>query len=77
VAGVGGGGTFAALIVLSTLNFPIALVGVMIAIEPLVDMGRTALNVNGSIMAAMLTKRLLGKQQLAEAQRQEQPQAAS
>ena len=65
VAGVGGGGTFAALIVLSTLNFPIALVGVMIAIEPLVDMGRTALNVNGSIMAAMITKRLLGKQQLA------------
>lgn len=62
VAGVGGGGTFAALIVLSTLNFPIALVGVMIAIEPLVDMGRTALNVNGSIMAAMITKRLLGKQ---------------
>ncbi|MGQ4602211.1 cation:dicarboxylate symporter family transporter [Aeromonas veronii] len=71
VAGVGGGGTFAALIVLSTLNFPIALVGVMIAIEPLVDMGRTALNVNGSIMAAMITKRLLGKQQLAQA---EQPQ---
>ena len=68
VAGVGGGGTFAALIVLSTLNFPIALVGVMIAIEPLVDMGRTALNVNGSIMAAMITKRLLGKQQLAETQ---------
>ncbi|MGL5526667.1 MAG: cation:dicarboxylate symporter family transporter [Aeromonas veronii] len=61
VAGVGGG-TFAALIVLSTLNFPIALVGVMIAIEPLVDMGRTALNVNGSIMAAMITKCLLGEQ---------------
>ena len=76
MAGVGGGGTFAALIVLSTLNFPIALVGVMIAIEPLVDMGRTALNVNGSIMAAMITKRLLGKQQLAETQVLEQ-QAAS
>lgn len=76
VAGVGGGGTFAALIVLSTLNFPIALVGVMIAIEPLVDMGRTALNVNGSIMAAMITKRLLGKQQLAQAE-PPQEQAAS
>lgn len=76
VAGIGGGGTFAALIVLSTLNFPIALVGVMIAIEPLVDMGRTALNVNGSIMAAMITKRLLGKQQLAQAE-QPQEQAAS
>ncbi|MGN5084365.1 cation:dicarboxylate symporter family transporter [Aeromonas veronii] len=76
VAGVGGGGTFAALIVLSTLNFPIALVGVMIAIEPLVDMGRTALNVNGSIMAAMITKRLLGKQQLANVETV-QTQAAS
>ncbi len=76
VAGVGGGGTFAALIVLSTLNFPIALVGVMIAIEPLVDMGRTALNVNGSIMAAMITKRLLGKQPLAQAE-PPQTQAAS
>ncbi len=76
VAGVGGGGAFAALIVLSTLNFPIALVGVVIAIEPLVDMGRTALNVNGSIMAAMITKRLLGKQQLAQAE-QPQEQAAS
>ncbi|MGL6399582.1 cation:dicarboxylate symporter family transporter [Aeromonas veronii] len=76
VAGVGGGGTFAALIVLSTLNFPIALVGVMIAIEPLVDMGRTALNVNGSIMAAMITKRLLGKQPLANVETV-QTQAAS
>lgn len=37
VAGVGGGGTFAALIVLSTLNFPVALVGIFIAIEPVVD----------------------------------------
>lgn len=76
VAGVGGGGTFASLIVLSTLNFPIALVGVMIAIEPLVDMGRTALNVNGSIMAAMISKRLLGKQQLANVETV-QTQAAS
>ena len=39
-------------------------------------MGRTALNVNGSIMAAMITKRLLGKQQLAQAE-QPQEQAAS
>ncbi|MGL5763853.1 MAG: cation:dicarboxylate symporter family transporter, partial [Plesiomonas shigelloides] len=59
VAGVGGGGTFAALIVLSALNFPIALVGVLMAIEPLVDMGRTALNVNGSIMAATIANRVL------------------
>ena len=61
VAGVGGGGTFAALIVLSTLNFPVALVGIFIAIEPLVDMARTALNVNGSMMSGVLANRLLNR----------------
>ena len=61
VAGVGGGGTFAALIVLSTLNFPVALVGIFIAIEPVVDMARTALNVNGSMMSGVLANRLLKK----------------
>lgn len=61
VAGVGGGGTFAALIVLSTLNFPVALVGIFIAIEPIVDMARTALNVNGSMMSGVIATRLLNK----------------
>lgn len=59
VAGVGGGATFAALIVLPTLGFPIALVALLISIEPLIDMGRTALNVNGSMTAGVLTSRLL------------------
>lgn len=63
VAGIGGGGTFAALIVLSTLNFPVALVGIFIAIEPVVDMARTALNVNGSMMSGVLASRLLAKKQ--------------
>lgn len=61
VAGVGGGGTFASLIVLSTLNFPVALVGIFIAIEPVVDMARTALNVNGSMMSGVLATRLLSE----------------
>ncbi|NDO80861.1 L-cystine transporter [Citrobacter sp. NCU1] len=63
VAGVGGGGTFASLIVLSTLNFPVALVGIFIAIEPVVDMARTALNVNGSMMSGVLATRLLSDQE--------------
>ncbi|WP_199911668.1 cation:dicarboxylate symporter family transporter [Dongshaea marina] len=67
VAGVGGGGTFASLIVLSALNFPVALVALMIAIEPLVDMGRTALNVNGAVVAGTLTSKLLGEQVATEA----------
>lgn len=47
VAGVGGGATFAALLVLSALNMPVALAGLLISVEPLIDMGRTALNVSG------------------------------
>ncbi|HCZ1217074.1 TPA: L-cystine transporter [Staphylococcus aureus] len=60
VAGVGGGATFASILVLSTLNLPVALAGVLISVEPLIDMGRTALNVNDSMLAgtgnAKLTK---------------------
>ncbi|HFQ1701587.1 TPA: L-cystine transporter [Staphylococcus aureus] len=51
VAGVGGGATFASILVLSTLNLPVALAGVLISVEPLIDMGRTALNVNDSMLA--------------------------
>ncbi|MGV3465114.1 MAG: L-cystine transporter [Heyndrickxia sp.] len=58
VAGVGGGATFAALIVLSTLNLPIAIVGLLISVEPLIDMGRTALNVSGSMTAGILTGKI-------------------
>lgn len=64
VAGVGGGATFAALIVLSSLDLPVALAGLLISIEPLIDMGRTALNVSGSIAAGTLTSRLLGETDL-------------
>ena len=61
VAGVGGGATFAALIVLSAMNLPVALAGLLISIEPLIDMGRTALNVNGSITAGTIASRVLGQ----------------
>ncbi|CAK9885228.1 MAG: L-cystine uptake protein TcyP [Candidatus Erwinia impunctatus] len=59
VAGVGGGATFAALIVLPTLGLPVTLVALLISIEPLIDMGRTALNVNGSMTAGTLTSQWL------------------
>lgn len=59
IAGVGGGATFAALIVLSSLNFPVALAGLLISIEALIDMGRTALNVNGSMVSGTITSRIL------------------
>ena len=64
VAGVGGGATFAALIVLSSLDLPVALAGLLISIEPLIDMGRTALNVSGSITAGTVTSRVMGETDL-------------
>lgn len=59
IAGVGGGATFAALVVLSALGFPVALAGLLIAIEPLIDMARTALNVSDSILAGVVTAKTM------------------
>ena len=58
VAGVGGGATFAAILVLSALNLPVALAGLLISVEPLIDMGRTAVNVSGSMTAGITTARM-------------------
>lgn len=59
IAGVGGGATFAALVVLPAMGLPVTLVALLISIEPLIDMGRTALNVNGAITTGVVTARLL------------------
>lgn len=59
VAGVGGGATFAALIVLPAMGLPVTLVALLISVEPLIDMGRTALNVNGAMTAGAVTSQLL------------------
>ena len=60
-AGVGGGATFAALMVLPAMELPITLVALLISIEPLIDMGRTTLNVNGSMVAGTITSQLMHK----------------
>ena len=59
IAGVGGGATFAALVVLPAMGLPVTLVALLISIEPLIDMARTALNVSGSMIAGTLTQRIL------------------
>jgi uncharacterized protein len=61
VAGVGGGATFAALLVLSAMDLPVALAGLLISIEPLIDMGRTAVNVSGSMTSGVLTSKITGE----------------
>lgn len=69
VAGVGGGATFAAILVLSAMNLPIALAGILISVEPLIDMGRTAVNVSGSMTSGILTSKITGdldKEQFSE-----------
>lgn len=55
VAGVGGGATFASLIVLSSMNLPVAIVGLVISVEPLIDMARTMVNVSDSMVAGVVT----------------------
>jgi len=40
------------------LTLPIAIVGLLISVEPLIDMGRTALNVSGSMVSGLLTSRV-------------------
>lgn len=60
IAGVGGGATFAALTVLSALGFPVALAGLLVSVEPIIDMARTALNVNGSMLAGVISSKLMG-----------------
>jgi L-cystine uptake protein TcyP (sodium:dicarboxylate symporter family) len=61
IAGVGGGATNAALLVLPAMGLPVTVVALLISIEPLIDMGRTALNVNGALTSAMVTRRILGR----------------
>ncbi len=61
IAGVGGGATAAALVVLPSMGFPVTVAALLISIEPLIDMARTALNVNGAITTGVLTRRLLGE----------------
>ncbi len=59
IAGVGGGATFAALVVLPAMGLPVTIAALLISIEPLIDMARTALNVSGSMTAGTVTSRLL------------------
>lgn len=60
VSGAGGGATFGSLILFGMLGLPIEVIGLMVSIEPIVDMGRTALNVNDSIIAGTVTSKAMG-----------------
>ena len=52
------GATVMLTLTLSTLGLPLAGVGLLLAIEPIIDMGRTAVNVTGqSLVATIVAKR--------------------
>jgi len=63
IAGVGGGATFAALIVLPAMGLPVTIAALLISIEPLIDMARTALNVSGAMTAGTITSRILKQEE--------------
>ena len=58
------GATVMLTLTLSTLGLPLAGVGLLLAVEPIVDMGRTALNVTGQILAATVVAKRAGIQDM-------------
>ena len=48
-------------LLLSEHYLPVSLVALLISVEPLIDMGRTALNVNGSMTAGAITSQIMGQ----------------
>jgi L-cystine uptake protein TcyP (sodium:dicarboxylate symporter family) len=57
-AGVGGGATNVSIMVLSMLALPLDLVGVLISVDFIIDMGRTMINVNDSIVAGVFVSKI-------------------
>ncbi|WP_313184829.1 cation:dicarboxylate symporter family transporter [Lacrimispora sp.] len=58
IAGVGGGATFAGITVLSALGLPVGLAGLLVGIEPVIDMARTALNVSDGMVTGLVAAKL-------------------
>ena len=52
------GATVMLTLTLSTLGLPLSGVGLLLAVDPIIDMGRTAVNVTGqSVVATVVAKR--------------------
>lgn len=60
IAGVGGGATFAAVAVLTIMGLDITVVAILVSIEALIDMARTALNISGSMLSGVVTAKTNG-----------------
>ena len=60
IAGVGGGATFAAVAVLTIMGLDITVVAILVSIEALIDMARTALNISDSLLSGVVTAKVNG-----------------
>lgn len=60
IAGVGGGASFAAIAVLSMLGLPVTMAAILISVEPLLDMARTALNISDGMLVGTLVSKMDG-----------------
>lgn len=61
IAGVPGIATIAATVVLATMGLPLEGIALVAGVDALIDMGRTAINVTGTAVAATLTARKEGE----------------
>ena len=57
ISGIPGTAFVAATVSLTTLGLPYAVVGLVQGIDPIIDMGRTAVNVNGAMVSAIVADR--------------------
>lgn len=57
IAGVGGGATQASLFILALLGLDLSLVVILASVEFFIDMGRTMLNVNDSILSGLVAEK--------------------
>ncbi|RDI43818.1 cation:dicarboxylate symporter family transporter [Aquicella lusitana] len=58
ISGIPGTAYIAATVTLTSLNLPYAIVALVQGVDPIVDMGRTAVNVNGAITTALVVDRI-------------------
>jgi hypothetical protein len=58
------------------MGFPVTIAALLISIEPLIDMARTALNVHGSMTAGVLTGRFIKDLPYEESSTEPQPATA-
>ena len=61
ISGIPGTAYIAATISLTSLNLPYAVLALVQGVDPIIDMGRTAVNVNGAMTTALVTQRIVGR----------------